>query len=91
MDENWINSNKGFGKGWVPSSCPSFKTYKAFTCSKNKVGKGPRLVVIGIVGNLRGLILNLTRIYKITTGKSEIDYHKYVDGPIFTKWIMKVM
>jgi len=91
LDETWLDQNVRFGRGWVPKYCESFKLFKDYSCAKTKIGKGPRLVVIGIASDKRGLIKELTKVFPITASKSQDDYHSNVDGELFTKYITEVL
>ncbi|XP_035707552.1 uncharacterized protein LOC118435498 isoform X2 [Folsomia candida] len=45
-DETWVDPHARTGKAWVPRTFRSWQERKLYTFKQNKIGRGPRLIVL---------------------------------------------
>jgi hypothetical protein len=85
IDETWIDENTRVARGWYPKKCDHFKDMAPFTYGTEKLGKGPRLVVLSAVLE-SGIIPSSVLVYKVSKSKTTLDYHDNVNAETFGKW-----
>jgi hypothetical protein len=90
IDETWIDENTRVARGWYPKKCDHFKDMAPFTYGTEKLGKGPRLVVLSAVLE-SGIIPSSVLVYKVSKSKTTLDYHDNVNAETFGKWYKELL
>jgi hypothetical protein len=90
-DETWADANARFVKAWVPKTITSYDEYQDFSYSKNKMGRAPRLIIIGAVSDKLGVITEVTKIYKVKKSESDGDFHQNIDRTVYLRWLNELL
>lgn len=81
----WVDPHLRVARGWVPNKCARMKDVAPFTYGNQKMGKGPRLVVLAAVAE-EGVIKKSVLVYKVKKSDVASDYHENVNSQTFERW-----